>query len=510
MKRTGVVNCDVITLDKGERAGAVLIEGNEIALVSDSEKSVLSKLRPGDRSFDLDGRTVIPGFIDSHTHISTVGMMELGVDLSDARSKEDVITIIKGKARKVRTKGWLYARGWDESAWRGEYVTKDDLDRASMDRCVVAVRVCGHLAAVNSRALAEVKGALDGHEGFYDLRTGILKEDAVGVATRRAYESEGTITRAIAAGQQKALTLGVTSVHDIVDVRRMRAYYELFRENQLAIRTYMNLEEVDARGLAGSGMRTGYGNEWLRIGGVKTYMDGSIGARTAALCEPYADDPGNCGSLLVPKKKLRAMVERFSSRQFQLAIHAIGDRAVGELVEALSGAKTVKGYAHRVEHAEMISGRGIAIAERHNIALSMQPNFIGQWGQKGGMYERRLGKGRTSLMNPFRKIADAGVTLTFGSDCMPLDPLYGIRSAVDAPYACQRLKPIEALMAYTRAGAALSGESGIKGKISKGMLADLVVLSHDPLKNLSRTKVDATIVDGTVVWERMKVKKRKT
>jgi hypothetical protein len=157
----------------------------------------------------------------------------------------------------------------------------------------------------------------------------------------------------------------------------------------------------------------------------------------------------------------------------------------------------------------MISGRGIAIAERHNIALSMQPNFIGQWGQKGGMYERRLGKGRTSLMNPFRKIADAGVTLTFGSDCMPLDPLYGIRSAVDAPYACQRLKPIEALRAYTQSGALLSNESNIKGKISKGMLADLVVLSHDPIKSLSRTKVDATVVDGTVVWERVKIKKRK-
>jgi predicted amidohydrolase YtcJ len=362
---------------------------------------------------------------------------------------------------------------------------------------------------VNTRALAAIKDNLKGLEGFYDLTSGILKEDAVGAASKKVHDSEGTMKRAIASGQRRALTLGVTSVHDVVNERRMRAYYELWQEHSLVIRTYMSIESADAKGMLDSELRTGYGNEWLRIGGVKDYTDGSIGARTAALGEPYADDPHNYGTLLLSNGKLGSLVRTFASKGFQLCVHAIGDRAVRELVDALSRARPVRGFAHRVEHAEMISDEDLEKVKVHRIALSMQPNFIGQWGQKGGMYEVRLGKERASRMNPFRKIVDAGVTLAFGSDCMPLDPLYGIRSAVDAPYACQRLRPIEALRAYTRAGAALSGESNIKGTISKGKLADLVVLSHNPIRELAKARVDATVVDGKVVWERAKIKKRK-
>lgn len=509
MARTGVVNCDVLTLDDRERASALLLDGNKIALISDSEKGVLSKLRTGDALLDLEGRCVLPGFIDSHTHISTVGMMELGADLSGAGSKDEVVRRIKEKLKGVGPNGWLYARGWDESAWGGDYVTKADLDKTSRDRCIVAVRVCGHLATVNTCALAIIKGSLKGYEGFYDLKSGILKEDAAGIATRKVHDSEGMMKRAIASGQTRALTLGVTSVHDIVNEHRMRAYYELWQAHALVIRTYMNVESADAKGMLDSRLRTGYGNEWLRVGGVKDYTDGSIGARTAALGEPYADDPRNCGTLLLSHEKLNSLARTFASKGFQLCIHAIGDLAVRELVDALSKARPVRGFVHRVEHAEMISSEDIEKVKAHKIALSMQPNFIGQWGQRGGMYEKRLGKKRTSIMNPFRKIIDAGVKLTFGSDCMPLDPLYGIRSAVDAPFACQRLKPIEALRAYTRAGAALSGESDMKGRISKGTLADLAVLSHDPLKNLDKAMVDATVVDGKAAWERKRIKIRR-
>jgi predicted amidohydrolase YtcJ len=506
--RTGVINCDVITLDEGERAEALIIEDGKIVLVSDSEKAVISKLRTGDALLDLEGRCAIPGFIDSHTHISTVGMMEIGVDLSGAMSKDEVKRKVREGARRIEHGGWLYARGWDESHWNGDYVTKEDLDDASKDRNVVAVRVCGHLATVNSSTLANIKGALERHRGFYDLRTGILKEDAVAEATRSVYRSEGTVKSALAAGQKKALTLGVTSVHDVVDARRIMAYYELSGEGNLKIRTCMMIEWDDAQDMMKHGLKTGYGNEWLRIGGAKMYADGSIGARTAALSEPYTDEPGSCGSLLLSPKKMNSMVGYFADGGFQVCAHAIGDLAVSSLVGSLSKVKALKGHPHRVEHAEMISDEGIAIARERGIALSMQPNFIGQWGQKGGMYEKRLGMKRTSIMNPFRKIIDAGVKLTFGSDCMPLDPLYGIRSAVDAPFACQRLKPIEALRAYTAAGAILSNEPKIKGRISRGMFADLAVLSHDPLKNLDKARVDATIVDGSIAWERIKVKKR--
>lgn len=492
-------------MDAQEECSALILEGNRIMHVSDSERETISKLRTGDMLYDLEGRYILPGFIDSHAHISTVGMMEIGVDLSGTNSKEEAYLRIREKLKSTPRDAWIYARGWDETLWNGGYLTRDDLDQVSKDRCIVAVRICGHLATVNTAGLSLINDSLKKYRNYYDSKRGILREDAVGVATKMVYSSPGMREMGILLGQKRAITLGVTSVHDIVSKQSIQVYQSLWQDRRLMIRSSLIVDSADPVSIPES-VYTG-GDEWMRVAGVKAYMDGSIGARTAALHEPYADDPENGGTLLLSKRRVTAILRGLAPRGVQVCIHAIGDRAIDEVMGAFSGLRPE--VICRIEHAEMISSENIRLAMENEVVLSMQPNFIGQWGQKGGMYEQRLGKKRASLMNPLRKIMESGVTLVFGSDCMPIDPLYGIRSTVNAPYASQRLKPIEALRIYTTAGAALSGESHLKGTISKGKLADLVILSHNPIKDLANAKVDATIINGQIVWTREHLKKRR-
>jgi len=334
----------------------------------------------------------------------------------------------------------------------------------------------------------------------------MITERALELARRHLRPSMEEMLAGLERSLALARRLGVTSVHDIIDLDKLKAYEAARESRRLSVRACLHFEQGDFLRLLRTGNRTGLGGPHLRIGGMKLYADGSFGARTAALEAPYSDAPGKRGALLISDRDLRAVVRDAELAGFQLLIHAIGDRAARQVVSAFSSTLgTPTRLRHRIEHLELPGKAELAQMRDLGLWASMQPNFVGEWGMPGGMMEARLGKARLRRADPFGKVLRAGVPLVFGSDCMPFNPLYGIHSAVNAPFPDQRLTAGEAVAAYTRDAAAASFEEGFKGTLAPGKAADLIVLSADPFRNRGKIRdirVEATIFDGRTVWKR--------
>ncbi|MEM2868825.1 MAG: amidohydrolase [Thermoplasmata archaeon] len=564
-RRTILLNCTVRTMDPARpEASAVGIEGDRIQFVG-SEDGALRWGGARARRLELAGATVLPGFIDCHAHFLSMGVWRNRLDLSGARSEDEVLRLVRARARRTPKGKWILGRGWDESGWPGRrYLERGELDKAAPEHPVLLVRVCGHMCAVNTRALRILRGRLRGRrwrwreggcrgqaghgtnaceEWEVDSGAGLLRERAMESALELVRPDGKEMEAGLRIAISMAHRMGVTSVHDIVDVEKVRAYRRAQREGWLGVRACLHLELPEwghHRRLRGaSDLQTPF----LRLGGIKLYADGSIGARTAALSEPYADEAGNRGLLLHSTQMLVGTVRRAERERVQLLVHAIGDRAVERVVSAFSeGLKTVgtgrarplgleassgsvisaagpsggsggdafgpgpggpvSGLRHRIEHLELVGGPQLKQMRGLGLWACMQPNFIGEWGLPGGMMEARLGE-RYREADPLWRVFDAGVPLIFGSDCMPFGPLYGIHCAVSAPFEAQRLTVEEAVAACTRTAAAASFEEDFKGTITVGKAADLVVLSGDPFREPAKIKdmrVGATIINGRVVW----------
>jgi len=552
-RTTVLVNADIRTMDrKRPHAEAVSFSRGRIQEVG-KERAVLARAGHDASVLDAGGRTVLPGFIDCHTHFLSLGVWSNRLDLSAARNLSDLLDAVKNRAigevkrrdgeakrrargltgscpphhlhatiaerqtasmQLVREEGvgrektkapWILGRGWDEAKWPdGRYLTRRDLDSVSPDRPVMLIRVCGHLATLNSKGLEALRTVIGKKD--VDRSTGIIRERALELARSHLRPSMDEMLAGLSYSLGLARRLGVTSVHDIIDQNKLAAYETAHREGLLTVRATLHFDEPDFNALLRKGIRSGQGGPMIRIGGAKLYADGSFGARTAALREPYADARGERGALLLSDARLRAAIREAEQGGFQLLIHAIGDRAAGQVVSAFSSTlRNRSPLRHRIEHLELPGKRELAQMRRLGLLASMQPNFVGEWGSPGGMMESRLGKRRNERADPFKAVLKAGVPLVFGSDCMPLNPLYGIHSAVNAPFPNQRLTVEEAVAAFTRDAASASFEEGFKGTLSPGKAADLVVLSEDPFRNPERIKdirVEATFFDGRLVWRK--------
>lgn len=443
---------------------------------------------------DCEGRTLLPGFIDAHTHMDLVGRRLVHADLGTAGSRTEALDLLGTESDRE----WLLGYGYDESTWEDRrYLTREELDRVSADRPVVAFREDLHTASVNSVVLERYADHLpeSGVERDDGEPTGIVTEDAAEfLRTETAPDREGT-KRLVEAARDHAHERGVTGVHDMV--RRSHApaaYRELARDGDLDLRVRLyywadHLDAIDELGLVTNG-----GNAYVEVGGVKTFTDGSIGAGTAKLSTPYADREGT-GEWVVDPSELAEIVDRATALDLQLAVHAIGDDAIAETIDTLPADSALR---HRIEHAEMLPEDLSAF----DAVASMQPNFL-RWARADGFYESRLGEGRTANSNRFSDVLDAGISLAFGSDCMPLDPLYGIEQTVTAPRASQRLSVTEALRSYTL-GAAYAGHDEDRfGTIALGMCADFVLLSESPWEvdpeTIADIDVSMTVVDGEIV-----------
>jgi predicted amidohydrolase YtcJ len=496
-----LTNAEVHTLaDPDEVHEALAIRDGRILRV-DSDYEIEFLVGVETEVIDCEGRVVLPGFVDAHTHMETLGRYLVYADLSGASDAEECLS----RFDPGEGGGWLLGFGYDESAWPGgEYLTREDLDRVSTDRPVCAFREDMHVASLNSVAIERHVEAMPAEDvEFRDGEpTGVIVEEAVDTIYEAVAPDPEETRTLLEAAQERANELGVTAVHDMVrDSHAPRIYRDLDLEGTLSLRVRINYWSDHLDAVREAGLRTNHGSEFVRTGAIKTYTDGSFGGRTAKLSEPYADGEGT-GQWVVDPKELAAFAEDASDAGFQLTAHAIGDEAVDACLDAFEAFGDTGEARHRVEHVELASDEAVERFAGSRVVASVQPNFL-KWARPGGLYDARLGTERREATNRYGELLDAGVPLAFGSDCMPLDPLFGVHQAVTAPAEGQRLSVTEALRAYTSGGAYAGFDEGRMGTIETGKLADLVVLEDSPWEadRVDEVEVALTLVDGEVVYD---------
>ena len=526
------LNGTVVTVDDAQPAAeAVAVVGNRIARVGTHEE-IRDDVGPETRVVDLAGRTLLPGFNDNHTHPISYG---LGLSLIDARPAavptlaglQDAFRAAAASTPTSVRDGWLLARGYDDSRLDvRRHPTRQELDEATGGRPAFLTRTCGHLGVANSAALARAgitRDTPDPEGGQIDRdahgeSTGLLRETAM----RLVYDQLPPRTRtelkdALRAAGERFLAYGITSVGEaaIRTSDEFAAYQELAAAGELPTRVFtMMLIDDTLDALAGLGMRTGWGDEWLRIGPAKLFQDGSGGGRTAAMTTDYKDDPGNRGITIYDQAGLNERFGRAHAAGFQLAAHAIGDLAITMILDAYEHVLTASpksDHRFRIEHCGMCTPEIIERMVEMEVIAVPQPNFIYELGDS---YIRNFTEEQLACSYPGRTWFDRGI-VAVGSSDVPVvncDVLRNLCSAVTRLTATgQRMGPgqgvsiDEALTMFTRHGAFASFEEGSKGTIAPGKLADFVVLSGDPraipAEELPTLSVEMTMVDGRVAFE---------
>ena len=491
-------------------AKALAVRGDTLLAVG-TDRQAERWAGPGTHRIDLRGRVVVPGFIDAHAHVSDAAGELAWTRLEGTRDLNEVIDRLRRAASTAGRGDWIIGTGWDEAKWpERRYLSRGDLDRVSTEHPVVARRIDCHMGSLNSRAL-EAASDLAGTRGFevgLDGRpTGVLKEDAFSAFRRRFEAREPETERGLETMARRAHRLGITSIHDVVQLGGWRAYQKAHQAGRLRVRVYALPRDSLLPSLAASGLMTRLGDRWLRLGAIKIFSDGSLGAYTAALGEDYASRPGDRGMLLHSPDELRRVLDAAHHAGFQTATHAIGDAAIHEVVgalEAVQSSSSRRDMRHRIEHYELPDEDLLRRTRDARLVVCCQPNFVGQWSGPGDVYESRLGRERASRNNPYRRILRQRIPLCFGSDGMPYGPLFGIHSAVNGFFDDQRISPEDAVRAYTAAGAYASFEEDLKGTLEAGRLADFVVLDGEPFEEPDRIRecrIRATWIGGTPVYE---------
>lgn len=513
-----IVNANVVTLDPARpRAQAIATCNGKVADVGTNER-ILGYADEETKVIDLKGKTVVPGFIDCHVHMLGFGQSLRQLDLRNIGSIKEIQAKLKKYARKMQD-GWILGGGWDQDRFEEtRYPNRWDLDATVSDRPVFLKRVCGHIGVVNSKALElatadqEMK-PLDEQvdkDGETGELTGILREEALDLISRVVPKpSFEEIEEACLLACQKAVEAGLTGVNWIVSsAEELRAIQKLHSEGRLPVRVYLGLPVEFLDCLARLGLATGFGSELVKICFVKVLADGSLGGHTAALCEPYKDRPHTRGMMLYTQPKLNKIVRDAHRAGLQIALHAIGDRAVSAALRAYERALKSfpkKDHRHRIEHCSVLNPILIKRISSLGVIASVQPHFVFSdfWVAK------RVGDERARWIYPFKSLIREGIMVAAGSDCPvePLDPLLGMWAAVTRTDCCdENVTPEEALRMYALNAAYASFEEDRKGSIEAGKLADFTVLSEDPCgispEKIKDIAVEMVIIDGRIVYKR--------
>jgi predicted amidohydrolase YtcJ len=507
-------SCTVHTMDDASpHAEAFLVRGDRIAAAG-SPAAVEAAAGRGATRVNLEGRTVIPGFNDSHCHILDLGLSLIQIDVS-ADAVHSIADIQNAVARRVSTARhgeWITGRGYDQNMLdERRHPTRDDLDEVSPHNPVVLHHTSGHVLTCSSRALeiADVRpdtpapfgGEIDRDE--HGAPTGLLKEAAMELVGRAipapsAEQAVDAILQATATMSRFGITCAsdaATGDRDAIEPELM-LYRKAAESGKLATRITLMPQITFTAPPDSQVVRrpedfdAGSDPELLRVGATKIFSDGALSTRTAALREPYADNPSNTGILLWDQSVLADMIRRAHSAGWQIATHALGDRAVLAALDAYQGALAAdprRDHRHRIEHC-MIADEPLARRiGRLGIVPSLQPDIF----RLGDGYVAGLGIERASAAIPVRLFRRLGVPMAFSSDApvIPCDPLPVIRSAVE------RVTPngvslgsehaatvMEAIRLYTRGGAFATHTETSRGRIAPGFLADFAVLSRDPAR----------------------------
>jgi len=508
-------------------ATAVAVTGDRISSVgSSAEVSKLLRAAPGARVIDAKGGLVTPGFIDSHVHFIDGGFRLASVQLRNAKTPADFIARLKAYAATVSPGVWITGGDWDHQNWGGELPRRDWIDSVTRDNPVWVSRLDGHMALANSAALAagkvtkstrEVEGGTIVRDGS-GAPTGILKDNAQGLVNAAEPPRTPEMNdRALDAAMQYVAARGVTSVHNMGGFDDLAAFDRAHVRNKLITRIYAVTPIRQWKRLKDAIAERGRGDEWVRIGGLKGFVDGSLGSHTAAMLAPFTDTPADSGFLVEAENDLYTWASEGDKAGLQLLVHAIGDRAIRTqlgIFERVARENGPRDRRFRIEHAQHIDGGDIARFGALEVIASMQPYHAiddGRWAEKV------IGPERAKGTYAFRSLRDSGARLAFGSDWFvaPPTPLEGIYAAVTRRTLDgknpggwvpeQKITVDDALRFYTVNAAYASFDESIKGSIESGKLADLVLIDRDITAVSPETIADAkilmTIVGGRIVHE---------
>jgi len=523
-----LLNGNIITLDSSTpRAEALLTQGESIIGVGTSDE-IHAMCDESTKIINLEGKTVLPGFVDCHVHLPSTGALLTQLNLKEATSIDEIKEKIKEEAQNKASGEWIIGRGWDNTKFRTEqrFITRWDLDEVAPDNPVLLVRICTHIVTVNSKAL-EIVGITKGTEspegGQIDKDpgtnepTGILRETATALVRRVVSFSREEYLSNLKVVFEEAVRHGITSIHslpelDLAVAPQWNAVQTLLMRDELPLRIYFLIPEESLSTLIDLGLSTNFGNSILKIGCIKVFMDGALGARTAALLEPYRDDPESKGLPIYSEEQLQKIVKTVHNANFQLAIHCIGDKAVTEALNAIEAAlkETPRSnHRHRIEHASVLSKELIQRMGALGVVASVQPPFI----YSDTWISDRVGENRTKFIYVFKSMLKEGIKLVAGSDAPTeaMNPLFGIQTLVSRETAAneiflpeERVSVEEAIQMYTLDAAYGAFEEDKKGSIESGKLADMIVLSANPYEippdKIGEIEVEMTIVGGKIVY----------
>jgi hypothetical protein len=502
---------------------ALAVAEDRVVAVGANEEVLAGSIRSTE-IVRLGGRTVIPGLIDAHLHLEQYALNLEKIEC-ETDTRQDCLTRVRERAASARPGEWILGHGWNQNNW-DRYGTAEELDRVAPRNPVYLTAKSLHAAWVNTLAMriAGIDDQTPDPEGGVIGRaaggapSGILFERAMeAVSSKVSHPTPAHLEQAILEAQDRLLRAGLTAVNDFDGPRCFRALQAVKAQGKLGLRIIKHLRAEDVEAALSLGIHTGFGDEWIRIGCLKVFADGALGPRTAAMLEPYQDEPENMGILAKSAEQIAEIGMRASEGRIALAVHAIGDRANREAIEGLariraSGSRGAP-LRHRIEHVQLLHPEDVPKLAANDIIASMQPIHATS---DMMMADRHWGR-RCRLAYAWKSLLDAGTTLAFGSDA-PVeapDPFLGLHAALtrqrvdgspgpEGWIPQERLSLREALTAYLHGPAYAAGMEREMGRLAIGSFADLVVLDQDIFEasadTLSGIRPLATMVAGAWKW----------
>ncbi|RFU67542.1 amidohydrolase [Peribacillus saganii] len=525
-------NGQIITVDKNNRiAEAVAIKGNQILAVG-TDVEIQKFIGEHTEVIDLEGKSLLPGFIDSHLHLTLYGINKLGVSCKEPHitSIENILKDLKGKAKQTPKGQWVRAWGFNETKIiEQRYPTRWELDAISTEHPIMIIRTCGHISIVNSKAL-ELGGINDwtmdpdGGKIFRDangIPTGVLVETAHLKMFDQANYTDEELHQGMALASDDFIAAGITSIHDGggYGPDNLRVMQKAVRSGDVKVRIYamigsLNNSQDFVVKMMESGIVTGLGNEHFRLGPVKVFTDGSSSGPTIATRQPYTSNPNDYGILYFTQEELNKILGEAHTKGFQITAHAQGDRAVEMMLNCIEDAlhkEPRENHRHRIEHAGVTMPDLLERMKQLGVVPIPNPAFFYEFGDG---YIKNYGE-RVRHMFPVRDFIDAGIISAGGSDSpvTTFNPLMGIHEAVNRKSESgqevgsnQKVNVLEAIKLYTWNGAYASFEEQIKGSLEPGKLADIVVLNERILDvsidRIKELQVEMTVIDGKIIYHK--------
>ncbi|MBS4534359.1 amidohydrolase [Clostridium sp. D2Q-14] len=534
------INGNIITMDKNSKGEALYIKNNIIDKVGSNEE-ILKLNNENVEIIDLQNKTLLPGFIDSHMHLLDYGKSLQKCDLRGVKSISELIERLKKFVEKndFTSNDWILGEGWNHDQFEEKRLpTKEDLDKVSTKISIAISRTCLHLIVVNSKALdiSNIKAPISKmKDGQVDVDSngkpnGIIRENAIGLINKNIpTPSKEDIKRMIIDGGKNTLAKGITSIHsddlksipglDFKDI--IKIYEELAENNELPVRIYeqcrvTSMEELND--FIDNGFNDYKGNDFFKLGPIKLFTDGSLGSRTAALREPYSDDPSTKGISIYNQKELDELIINSHNLGRSVAVHCIGDKSMEMALNSIEKAQEKNprnDIRHGIVHAQITDNEIMDKFKSLDVLAYVQPIFLNY---DVHVVDNRIGKKRAKTSYNWKTMMDKGIILGFGSDSPveTFDVMKGIYSAVtrkdlegkpkEGWLKEQCISVYDSIYNYTINGAYAEFKEDIKGSITKGKVADLVVLSED-IFNINPNDIKNVEVEMTFINGKLKYKK---